>query len=144
MSLREKLSFRYNVAHSLYMGMQPCNSALNDATVDATLMQRLAENPHVKRLTNAIDAATSLQLSSCAGVKNTLLEVALISSSVAPATEKGNVLMENLLEAAMRCCDHWNDGPVARAEMVSDVRAIPINQCQALLEHFRFTYGKSE
>ena len=49
-----------------------------------------------------------------------------------------------LLEAAMRCCDCWNDGKAARAEMVSDVMAIPLHQRQDLLEHFRSAYGKAK
>lgn len=47
-----------------------------------------------------------------------------------------------LLEAAMRCCDCWNDGRAARAEMMSDVMATPLHQRQDLLEHFRSAYGK--
>ena len=49
-----------------------------------------------------------------------------------------------LLEAAMRCCDHWNDGPAARAEMVADIKATPQHLRQDLLDHFLSTYGKAK
>ena len=49
-----------------------------------------------------------------------------------------------LLEAAMRCCDHWNDGPAARAEMVADIKATPQHLRQNLLDHFLSTYGKAK
>ena len=47
-----------------------------------------------------------------------------------------------LLAAAMLCCDHWNDGPVARAEMVVDIKATPHHLRQDLLDHFLSAYGK--
>ena len=49
-----------------------------------------------------------------------------------------------MLEAAMRCCDHWNDGPAARAEMVADLKATPQHLRQDLLDHFLSTYGKAK
>ena len=49
-----------------------------------------------------------------------------------------------LLEAAMRCCDHWNDSPAARAEMVADIKATPQHLRQDLLDHFLSTYGKAK
>jgi hypothetical protein len=51
-------------------------------------------------------------------------------------------LDHRLFEAAMRCCDHWNDGPEARAQMVADIRATPQHHRQELLEHFQAWYGK--
>lgn len=51
-------------------------------------------------------------------------------------------LDRQLLEAAMRCCDYWKDGPEARAQMVAEIRATPRDQRQDLLEHFQAWYGK--
>lgn len=48
----------------------------------------------------------------------------------------------NLLVAAMRCCDYWNDGAEARAQMAAEIRATPRHQRQELLEHFQARYGK--
>ena len=54
----------------------------------------------------------------------------------------GDDLDSKLLEAAMRCCDYWNDGAEARAQMVAEVRATPQHHRQDLLEHFQEWYGK--
>lgn len=51
-------------------------------------------------------------------------------------------LDRQLLEAAMHCCDHWEDGPEARAQMVAEIIATPRDQRQDLLEHFQAWYGK--
>jgi hypothetical protein len=54
----------------------------------------------------------------------------------------GDELEHQLLEAAMRCCDYWNDGQEARAQMVIDIRATPEHHRQELLEHLQSWYGK--
>ena len=62
-----------------------------------------------------------------------------------PASVLGaNGELDRLLAAAMRCCDYWNDGQAARAEMVADIKATPQDLRQDLLEHFLTTYGKSQ
>ena len=62
-----------------------------------------------------------------------------------PASVLGaNGELDRLLAAAMRCCDYWNDGQAARAEMVADIKATPQDLRQDLLEHFLTTYGKSK
>jgi len=60
------------------------------------------------------------------------------------AVQTEDELDGQLLEAAMRCCDHWNDGPAARAEMVADIKATPQHLRQNLLDHFLSTYGKAK
>lgn len=60
----------------------------------------------------------------------------------ATRTTGGDELDRQLLEATMRCCDYWNDSPEARAQMVAEIRAIPRDQRQDLLEHFQAWYGK--
>jgi len=52
----------------------------------------------------------------------------------------GFELDRHLLEAAMRACDFWGDGQVARAEMFADVKATPHHLRKDLLEHFLSTY----
>ena len=49
-------------------------------------------------------------------------------------------LTRQLLEAAMRACDFWGDGQVAKAEMFADVKATPHHLRKDLLEHFLSTY----
>ena len=45
-----------------------------------------------------------------------------------------------LVAAAMRACDHWNDTPAAREEMRRDCLATPAALRSDLIEHFRETY----
>jgi len=56
----------------------------------------------------------------------------------------GDELDSRLLEAAMRCCDYWNDGAEARAQMVAEIRATPQHHRQELLEHFQAWCGKAK
>jgi hypothetical protein len=144
MSLREKLLYRAKVASLPRIEMQPCNSSINNATTNATPAQQAPRNAHEIGLTYATVNATSVQLSSCAGVKKTALKVALISKTVASAPAIDNKLMEQLLAAAMRASDHWNDSDHARAEMIADIKATPQHIHQDLLEHFLSVYGKAK
>ncbi len=59
-----------------------------------------------------------------------------------PRTTGGDELDRQLLEAANRCCDYWNDSPEARVQMVAEIKAMPRDQRQDLLEHFQAWYGK--
>jgi hypothetical protein len=52
--------------------------------------------------------------------------------------------LEQLLAAAMRCCDYWGDSDQARTEMVADIKATPQHLRQDLLDHFQSTYGKAK
>lgn len=49
-----------------------------------------------------------------------------------------------LLDAAMRACDHWRDGPEAREQMRQDVLATPQHLRADLLAHFRENYGGAD
>jgi hypothetical protein len=60
------------------------------------------------------------------------------------AVNDDSELERQLLDAAMRCCDPWNDGPAAKAEMVADIKATPQHLRQDLLEHFLSAYGKAK
>jgi hypothetical protein len=46
-------------------------------------------------------------------------------------------LIAALLEAAMRVCDCYGDGPEAREQMRADVLATPPHLRQDLLDHFQ-------
>ena len=46
----------------------------------------------------------------------------------------------DLVRAAMRACDHWNDTPAAREEMRRDCLATPADLRSDLIDHFRETY----
>jgi hypothetical protein len=59
-----------------------------------------------------------------------------------PAAVADDELDRQLLDAAMRCCDYWNDGAEARAQMVAEIRATPQHHRQELLEYFQAWYGK--
>ena len=52
--------------------------------------------------------------------------------------------LEQLLAAAMRCCDYWMDSPEARGQMVADICGTPQHHRQELLEHFLVAYGKAK
>ena len=47
----------------------------------------------------------------------------------------------DLLAAAMRCCDAFNDGPAARAQMRRDILDTPPELQQDLLDYFKAHYG---
>ena len=49
-------------------------------------------------------------------------------------------LTHELLEAAMRACDHHGDGPEARAQMKRECLETPPHLKPGLLEHFRRNY----
>ena len=56
----------------------------------------------------------------------------------------GDGELNQLLAAAMLCCDYWMDSPEARAQMVADICGTPQHNRQELLEHFLVAYGKSK
>jgi hypothetical protein len=59
----------------------------------------------------------------------------------APALSAEAELERQLVEAAMRACDHWGDSPAAKAEMLADIHRTPQHQRLSLLEHFLAAYG---
>ena len=147
MSLREKLLLRAGVAALPCIEMQPCNSPPNNATSDATPAQLTVINAHEIELSFATAGATPVQPYSCRGVKKTPSKVALIYSQIesdALTPVSGVKSLEQLQKAAERCCDYWNDSSAARAEMVADIKAIPLNRRQELREHFLAAYGKAK
>lgn len=51
-------------------------------------------------------------------------------------------LMQELMDAAMRACDYWQDSPEARLQMRFDVWNTPPDQREDLLDYFRSEYGE--
>lgn len=51
-------------------------------------------------------------------------------------------LASELVEAAMRSCDHFGDGLAAREAMRADCLATPDDLRSELIEHFRHTYPR--
>lgn len=49
-------------------------------------------------------------------------------------------LTRQLLQAAMRVCDHWGDNPAARKQMRQDCLSTPPHLRPDLLAHLRTTY----
>ena len=64
------------------------------------------------------------------------------SELIAYLLEASRITSE-LLTAAMRCCDHWNDGPEAREQMRLDVEGTPPHLRADLLDYLQQTYGRS-
>lgn len=50
-------------------------------------------------------------------------------------------LMSELLESAMRCCDHHHDNLQARVDMTQQCRETPPHLAEDLLNYFNKTYG---
>lgn len=57
-------------------------------------------------------------------------------SSWAPSAQ-----LAELIDAAMRACDHWQDGPQAREEMRRECMETPEHLRADLLTHFCAAYG---
>lgn len=53
-------------------------------------------------------------------------------------------LTHELLQAAMRACDHWNDSPAAREQMRQDCLNTPPHLRAELLALFRKQYGSNK
>ena len=60
--------------------------------------------------------------------------------SALPEAIDQNPSIQDLLAAAMRACDHWNDSPPAREQMRRDLAAVPPEHQADLMAHFDRTY----
>lgn len=59
---------------------------------------------------------------------------------VAYLTEAHQTAAE-LIDAAMRACDHWQDGPEARQAMRQQIEQTPLHLHRDLTDHFKQSYG---
>lgn len=64
-----------------------------------------------------------------------------VSSVGVVALFENCALAAELLDAAMKACDHWRDGPEAREQMKKEVMETPPHLRGDLLEHFKQVYG---
>lgn len=60
-----------------------------------------------------------------------------------PRIFKNEVLLRDLIAAAMRACDHHGDGPEAREQMRQDCINTPSHLQADLLAHFTEQYGRA-
>ncbi len=70
--------------------------------------------------------------------------VSAVSSVGVTAIFENCLSVEELIEAAMRACDHYGDGPAARQEMVQQCLEVPAHLRAELHQHFIRTYGGRE
>jgi hypothetical protein len=138
MSLRDRLK----VACCTPLEMQHATFPPSDATAHATSVQQLPANPHEIRASGATAHATTVQQGGCTGAtEGTKLHVASAREcNTQPGPLTAHRVLSDLLDAAMRACDQWQDGPEAREQMRQDVMATPEHLRTDLLNHFRKTY----
>lgn len=76
--------------------------------------------------------------------KETGVVVSSVLSVSGLATVENTSLIQELMAAAMHCCDVHGDGVQARAQMREEVMATPSELHADLLEHFKTTYGDTK
>ncbi len=103
-------------AHAIFEELQACG-------VD------LEVSPDGKSLSAPANTLTPQQRAQVIAHKAELLRLVLES----------NHITRQLLQAAMRVCDHWNDSPAAREQMRQDCLNTPPNLRADLLAHFKNT-----
>ena len=108
----------------------------SSATGIATPGQQTTTIRHGIRIHAATVIATALQQGSCTGDQEA-------PSTTAPVATPGSLtahrLAKELIAAAMRRCDQFNDGEAARAEMRQQCLELPPHLQRDLLEHFKLT-----
>ena len=67
--------------------------------------------------------------------------VSSVSSVGVTAIFENCISVEELIQAAMRACDHHGDGEAARQEMVQQCLEVPAHLRAELHQHFIRTYG---
>ena len=67
--------------------------------------------------------------------------VSAVSSVGVTAIFENCISVEELIEAAMRACDHHGDGEAARQDMVQQCMEVPPEHREELRRHFIRTYG---
>ena len=97
----------------------------------------------------ATDKTDKTPLSSVLSVRPQALSkntqgVSSVSSVGVAALFENRVFATELLQAAMRCCDHWKDGPEAREQMRQDVLGTPAHLQADLLDYFQQTYPNTK
>ena len=132
MSLRDTL--KATVARCAYQQTQHATFDDLSATGTATPAQQTAAIPHGIRVHAATVIATAMQQGSCTGGKNAPSKVAPVAT---PGALTAHRLTNELIAAAMRRCDQFNDNEAARQEMRRDCLALPPHLQADLLDHFK-------
>lgn len=143
MSLREQL--KATVAGCTPLPMQHATFDANHATGNATGVQQNTANPHEYWVSGATSDATTVQLSGCMGAtEGEKLHVAFATPCNTQLGLTAQRQVRELIDAAMRACEHHGDTEIARAQMLADVEATPPELRQDLLDHFNQTYPRKE
>jgi hypothetical protein len=120
------------------------NPQLSDgspATGGATDAQQPPASSHEIRIPGATAGATGAQQGSRTG-RNSAPESGKLRVAFARGAQPATPAVIDLIEAAMRACDHFGDGNEAREQMRADCEATPPHLRSDLLDHFRQTYPK--
>lgn len=140
MKLRAALSVA--VARCVPQYMQHATSTADDATADATGVQRPRTIACNATVLDATAGATPMQLASCTGATDMPeLRVALANTcNTQPGPLTVHRLFADLMEAAMHACDVHGDSEQARSDMRADIEATPPHLRADLLAYFSATY----
>jgi hypothetical protein len=136
MSLRE--AFRATVARCAPLELQHATSGPNRATGHATTAQQPPENPHGHWVSDATAHATGTQQ----GVKtHATLGPEMGGESCtelhSPGALTAHRMAAELIAAAMRRCDQFNDDDAKRAQMRGDCLELSPRLQLDLLNHFK-------
>ncbi len=138
MSIRNTLTGK--VARCAPYAMQLATFQGNSATGSATVAQQNPAIPRGIRVHAATAIATAMQQR--AKSTATLAPFKTPESCAVASSITAHRQMKELIESAMRACDHFNDNEAAREQMRQDCLAVPVHQCADLLDHFSQTYPK--
>lgn len=136
MSLRESL--RSAVARCTPLHLQHATLTSNRATCDATTVQSESGSPHETWFSSATKAATRTQPEPrTRATRGAMTEVTqAIRGNFQSGALTAHRQPADLLQAAMRVCDHHGDCDAARQEMRDQCMALPPHLQTDLLEYF--------
>ncbi len=139
MSLRNTL--KATVARCTPLEMQHATFQGGNATGDATTAQQPTAIPHGIRVHAATAIATAMQqgqkTSATTAHQGEKLQVASPSAcNTQQRSLTAHRLAKELIAAAMKRCDEFNDSDQARADMRQEVSELPPHLQADLLDHF--------
>jgi hypothetical protein len=116
-------------------------SGVDCATCGATAMQQHPTNPHECYVSSATDGATAMQQGietrATLPTQNEKLRVAFTSTrNTQHGALTGHRIKADLIRAAMKVCDQFNDNEAARADMRRQCLELPPHLQADLLDHF--------
>lgn len=141
MSLRQQL--KRSVAGFPPLPMQHATSEASYATGSATDAQHQAANPHKCWVSGATGNATTVQQDGCMdATQGQKLHVAFATPCNTQLGLTAQRQVRELIEAALRACDHHGDNEAEREQMRQDVQNTPPHLRPDLLDHFDSAYRK--